>query len=162
VPGDRPPADRAPRRLDRRPGERYVDGAATGARREPSSAAPGRVAGILGIVATTLGGSVLVGLLGSIDLGPGLVVLALFIGWAVALSVIWAMPVRDAKRRWLRPALSAVLAAGSVAGGLLLLWAWALAEGGVLGPVAYADARFGLVAPILLVAAAIVATVRAR
>lgn len=161
-PGDRAPAGHASRRLDRAPGERYAESASRAPRSAARTTAPGRAAGIAAIIATAAGGAVLVGLLGSIDLGPGLVVLALFIGWAVALAVIWAMPVRDAQRRWLRPALGALLAAGSVAAGLLLLWAWALAEGGVLGPIAYADARFGLLAPLLVVAAAAVAAVRAR
>jgi len=161
-PGDRAPADRAPRRLDRAPGERYAIGASNASRPGQSTTAPGHGATVAAITVTIVGGAVLVGVLGSFDLGPGMLVLSAFIGWAVALAVIWAMPVWRADRRWLRPAIGALLAAGSVVGGLLLLWAWALVEGGVLGPLAYADARFGLLAPVLVLAAAAVAAVRAR
>jgi FtsH-binding integral membrane protein len=115
-----------------------------------------------GIIGAMVGGSLLVGVLGSFDLGPGMLVVAAFIGWVVALAVVWAMPVRPARRGWLRPVIAALLAAGSIAGGLIVLWGWALVEGGVLGPVAYADARFGLLAPLLVLAAAAVAAVRAR
>ncbi len=161
-PGDRAPGGRAPRRLDRAPGERYAAGGPAAAGPRQAASTPGRVAGSGVVLATVAGGAVLVGVLGSIDLGPGMLVLALFIGWVVALAMIWARPLRDPRRRWLRPTLAALLAAASVVGGLLLLWAWALAEGGVLGPVAYADARFGLLAPVLVLAAGGVAGVRAR
>jgi hypothetical protein len=161
-PGDRAPVDRVPHRLERAPGERYGAGASSADRPGRVAASPGRVAAVGAIAATVVAGAILVGVLGSFDLGPGMLVLAAFIGWAVALAVIWAMPIRRADRRWLRPTMGALLAGGSVVGGLLLLWAWALVEGGVLGPVAYADARFGLLAPMLVLAAAAVAAVRAR
>jgi hypothetical protein len=177
-PGDRAPADRRPaagprppadggrstdgtRRLARPPGERYSSGPPGQAGKAPASGAP-RGAATAGVIGAMVGGALLVGVLGSFDLGPGMLVVAAFIGWVVALAVVWAMPVRPVRRRWLRPVVAALLAAGSIAAGLLVLWGWALVEGGVLGPVAYADARFGLLAPLLVLAAAAVAAVRAR
>ena len=42
------------------------------------------------------------------------------------------------------------------------LRAWSLVQGGVMGPVAYAGERFGIVAPLSIAVAAGVAALRAR
>ena len=160
-PGDRAPAQRS-RRLERAPGERYAQSVTRTTGSASSASGPSRAAATAAIGSTVGGGALVVGILGSFDLGAGMLVVATVTGWAVALAVVWAIPVRPVGRPWLRPVAAALLAAGSMVGGLGLLWAWALVEGGVLGPVAYADARFGPLAPLLVLAAGAVAAVRAR
>ncbi len=161
VPGDRPPTAAAQRTrpLDRAPGERYGTVAAdtTGA-----GQGPGAAQAIAAVALTTVAGAALYAVLGSFDLGVGMLVVAAFMGWAVSLAVVWARVPGPGRRPWLRAAGAAVLAAGSVVGGLVALWAWALTEGGVLGPIAYADARFGILALVQVVVAAVVAAIRAR
>ncbi len=105
-------------------------------------------------------GAVGFALIGSIDLGLGLIAVAAFIGWAVALAIVWG-----AGGAWRgggsRAAVAAAIAGGSILAGLALLWAWSRSEGGVLGPLDYLDQRFGLLAAVdVLVAAARVGAAR--
>jgi hypothetical protein len=158
------PGERPPRRLAQAPGERFRPPEADAATdRERTPLATG---GVVALVA--IAGIALFAVLGSFDLGPGMLVVAAFVGWVVALAVVWAAPAaghaaRGAGRRpWSRAAAAALFAAGSIVAGLGLLWLWSRLEGGVLGPIAYADARFGVLAAAQVLIAALVAGIRAR
>ncbi len=155
VPGERPA-----RRLDRAPGDRYR-AQRTAAQGEPAQAGGlARAAGGAAVVAAP--GAGLFAVIGSFDLGPGLLVVAAFIGWAVALGFVWGLGGSTSRRRSTRVAISAGMAAGSVVGGLLLLWAWSRVEGGVLGPVSYVDQRFGVLGAAFVAVAAVSGALRAR
>ena len=157
------------RRLERAPGERYAAGStARGGR--PGAAAGGGSGGARrpttarAVVAAALvadAGAVLFFLLGLIDLGVGLVAIAAFIGWVVALALVWWG--RDAvPDRRTRVGIAAVLGAWAVVAGVVVDWLYALVQGGVLGPLDYVAERYGPVALLSLVVAAGVAAVRAR
>ncbi len=169
---DRAPGDRAPGgrgstgQLSRAPGERYRPaGAGSSA---PAGSAPGPVRGALTVLIVTAAGSGVFAVAGSFDLGLGMLVIAAFIGWAVALALVWASPARafpglgGARRSPRRAMVAALVGAGSVIVGLLALWVWSRLEGGVLGPIAYADARYGLLAGVQILVAAVIAGIRAR
>lgn len=158
--------DRRP--LDRAPGERYGtgsggSGAGAGSGPGRGGSGPGRP-GTRALVAAVLvadAGAVLFFVLGLLDLGIGLVVIAAFTGWATALALVWwgrdAIPVART-----RIAAGAVLGGWSVAGGILLDWLYALLQGGVLGPLDYVGQRYGPVALMALVVGVGVAALRAR
>ena len=158
-PGDpsRPPAQR----LDRAPGERYRGGrpATVGeveapVRTEASRARATAVVAALGVAAV---GSLLFAVLSQVDLGVGLVAIAMFIGWAVALALVWnAAPIPR------RPLVGAAIGAGAIVAGLLIAWGWGRAEGGALGPLEYVNERFGPIAYIEVAAAGVVAWYRSR
>jgi hypothetical protein len=157
------PPKNAPKRLDQAPGERYrarpteamapsVQGGATGISPAIRGAAPFVVAAI---------GALLVAVLGSFDIGPGLLAVSGFIGWAVGVAIVWGgVPGGGARGR--RGWWSAGLAAGSIVVGFVVLWAWSHVEGGVLDPIAYLDERFGPIAYLNIVVAAAVAWLRAH
>ncbi len=166
APGDRAPAGRAAGQLDRAPGERYRPAeAGDQARTRPR---PGAVRSGVTVLIVAAAGSGVFALGGSFDLGVGMLVVAAFLGWAIGLAVVWVAPairvpgLDGPRRSRRRAALAALAAAGSLIAGLLVLWAWSRLEGGVLGPVAYADARFGLLAAVQVLIAAVVAGIRAR
>ena len=100
-------------------------------------------------------------LLGLLDLGAGLLVVAAFIGWVVALALVWSG--RDAipapARAWRSPRCSAP---GRSWPRSWLDWVYALIQGGVLGPLDYVAQRYGIVALLCVAAAAGVAALRAR
>ncbi len=160
--GSPPPS--GPRQLDRAPGERY--------RARPGQpAAPGGEATISAgptpaaraaapfVVASI--GAVLVAVLGSFDIGAGLLAVSGFIGWATGVAIVWGgVPGGGARGR--RGLWSAGLAAASIVVGLVLLWAWSRVEGGVLDPIGYLDERFGPIAYLNIVVAAAVAWLRAH
>ncbi len=150
--------DRAPRRLEHAPGDRFRGPAPGG---DPAPAGRPRPR-YLAVAGTAVAGAAVFGIAGSFDLGVGLVALAAFIGWAVAIALVWG----GAAGRPGAPARSAALASAigvaSVVGGLVLLWAWARAEGGVLTPIEYVDERFGWLGVVFLLAAALAAYLRAR
>jgi hypothetical protein len=158
------PGERPPRRLARAPGERFrpaeADAAAVRSRTLFGAG------GVVALVAAA--GTALFAVLGSFDLGPGMLVVAAFVGWVVALAVVWAAPAAGHAARGAghrsrsRAAAATMLGAGSVVAGLVVLWLWSRLEGGVLGPIAYADARFGLLAVVQALIAALVAGIRAR
>lgn len=183
TPASAPPSPT--RQLDRAPGERYrapAGGAAPGrgpgaAARGPaaSSAAGGPAAGtgdgattasggqtraILAGAGAAGGGALLYAGLGQIDLGLGLLAVAAFIGWVVAIAIVWgAGEARPIPRQ---PIVAALLGAGAIVLGLLLAWAWSRTEGGVLGPLDYTDQRYGPVAYLEILVAGAVAGLRAR
>jgi hypothetical protein len=163
------PGDRPPRRLERAPGDRFRPAASgSSPAQDPTAVRAGGVRSAGTVVLVAVAGAALFAVLGSFDLGAGMVVVAAFVGWAVALAVVWAAPAagratRGARRRpWTRAVAAAVLAAGSLIAGLGLLWLWSRIEGGVLGPIAYADARFGLLAAVQVATGVLVAGIRAR
>ena len=150
------------KQLDRAPGERYrarPDAAAPAA--SPAAAEPSHLVLAAAPVLVALGGAALIAVLGSFDIGAGLLAVAGFIGWAVAVTVVWASdPALERRRR--RVGLAVALAVGSIVAGFAVLWAYSHVEGGVMDPVAYLDERFGPLALIDIVIAGVVAWVRAR
>ena len=100
-------------------------------------------------------------LLGLLDLGVGLLALAAFIGWVVALALVWTG--RDAiPQARTRMTLAALLGGWSIVAAILADWVYALVQGGVLGPLDYVAQRYGFVALLCVAAAAGVAALRAR
>src|SRR4051794_30206829 len=128
----------APRQLDRAPGERYTGSGprpgsasiaprAGGAAVTPPASAAGSVRrGIL--AAASVAGVAAIGraLVGQVHLGPGTLVIAAFVGWVVALALVWGAGGGPIRRRAL---VAALLAGGAILGGVLLEWALALAAG---------------------------------
>jgi hypothetical protein len=154
------PSRPSARRLDRAPGERYRGG-------QPpphAEAAPGvtdeggdRTRAIVAGVVVAILGALLFALLSQVDLGFGLIAIAMFVGWAVALAIVWnGAPVAR------RPVVAAVLGGGAIVAGLLLAWGWGRMEGGALGPLEYVNERFGVVGYLDVLAAAGVAWYRSR
>ncbi|HEY6571226.1 MAG TPA: hypothetical protein VIZ22_13100, partial [Candidatus Limnocylindrales bacterium] len=84
-----------------------------------------------------------------------------FIGWAVAVAVVWS-GVPDSDARGQRALWAVVLAVGSIVLGIVILWVWSHVEGGVMDPFAYLDARFGPIAYLNVIVAGVVAYQRAR
>jgi hypothetical protein len=158
-PGDQPSP--SGQRLDRAPGERYRGGRAPGASQPapPSPADDTRttIAAILAAFVVAAVGAVLLAVISQVDLGFGLVAIAMFIGWTVALALVWnGAPIPR------RPVVAAVIGGGAIVAALLLAWAWGRLEGGVLGPLDYVNERFGPVAYVEVAAAGLVAWFRSR
>ena len=84
--------------------------------------------------------------LGQLNLGPGLLAVAAFTGWitAVALVDLGDRAVLPPGTR--RMVLAAGLAGGAILAAILLDWAWAATQGGVLGPLANVGERYGAAA----------------
>jgi hypothetical protein len=148
------------RRLDRAPGERFApDAAAGGADRE---ARRGDRRWLIAAVIVADVAAVAFFVLGLLDLGLGLVVIAGFGGWATGVALVYQgrdVAISDPRRRM---ATAALLGGWIVVGGMLLDWLYGLTQGGVMGPVAYTVERYGLVAPAAILAGAFVAAYRAR
>ena len=167
VPDPGSPAGGERRRLERAPGERYGKGGGGGGTGAgPSTGAgPGEGGGarralVAGMLVSDAG-AVVFFLLGLLDLGVGLVAMAAFIGWIVALALVWwgrgAIPVART-----RVASAALLGGWAIVAALILDWVYALFQGGVLGPLDYVAQRYGIVALLCVAAAAGVAAMRAR
>lgn len=158
TPGERP----RPGTLERPPGERYRAAAAPTSDAAPPS---GRVErAVLAGAVVSAAGAIVVTVLGRLDLSLGLLAVGAALGWAVGVAVRWgagpaptARPGRDG-----RAVLAATLAAIAVVGGFLGSWLWATTEGGTLGPLDYAIARYGPLELVMLVLAVAVAALRAR
>jgi hypothetical protein len=140
-PGDRRPVSAT--RLDRPPSDRY-------AREEEPTSRSGR--GLVGraVLIALVGAAVLAFLGGPLSMTGGLLAVALIVG-----LVLGAV---------LRPStvLAVGLAVGSVAVGLLGVWLFARAEGGVLDPLSYFGDVQGPLAPLQLVVAALAAVASSR
>ena len=152
------------KQLDRAPGERYrarPDAEAAVAAAAVADARPSPVLAALVPILVAIGGAALIALLGSFDIGAGLLAVSAFIGWAVAVAVVWGGDPTPGRRRR-RVSLAVALAAGSIVVGFVVLWAYSRTEGGVMDPVAYLDERFGPIALIDILVAGAVAWVRAR
>ncbi len=97
---------------------------------------------------------------GVMAVSAGLLVVAGATGWAVSVGLRSGAGARLAPGRRVRLALG--LALLSVTLGQSGLWLYALTEGGVLGPLDYLAQTFGLLVPLQLVVAGIVAWAAAR
>jgi hypothetical protein len=176
------PADRGPeappqvageRRLARAPSERYGATAGDGrppapgrdgevspdATAEASRAAPAR--GIaFGAIAGLLGGALIVVFGGALAVSAGLLVVASAAGYAVGLATVIgaADTLAPSRRSWIAGALAGL----GVLLGQIGLWLYARAEGGVLSPFDYLGQTFGVLVPVEVVLAAVVAWWRAR
>ncbi len=160
------------RRLDRAPGERYgkggsgAGGAGGGGAGDGAGATrglgggPGREAVIRAFLVADAGALAFF-LVGLLDLGAGLLAVAAFIGWVVALALVWSG--RDEiPRARTRMGIAAALGAWSIVAAILADWVYAMIQGGVLGPLDYVAQRYGIVALLCVAAAAVMAAVRAR
>lgn len=168
-----PPQVAGERRLARPPSERY--GTTPGTGRPPTSgpgadsptgaapaasgAAPAR--GIaFGAIAALVGAALIVVFGGALAVSAGLLVVASAVGYAVGLVVV--IGASDTLSPRGRPWIAAVLAGLGVLLGQVGLWLYARAEGGVLTPIDYLGQTFGVLAPLEIVLAAVVAGWRAR
>jgi hypothetical protein len=150
---DRRP-DEAPgeRRLARPPSERYVAPAEGSA---PDGADARAALGLACLLAGA--GAVVITIAGGLlSITAGLLVIAGALGWAVA--VVLSRGTAVAGRRWLAP----TLATSGVALGQVGLWIVARQEGGTLDPIAYLGEVFGVLVPLQLAIAAVVAWWQAR
>jgi hypothetical protein len=100
-------------------------------------------------------------LLGLVDLGAGLLAVAAFIGWVVALALVWKGRDRVPQAST-RMTVAALLGGWSIVAAILADWVYALIQGGVLGPLDYVAQRYGMVALLCVAVAAGVAALRAR
>ncbi len=160
VPGPPLTAGGERRRLDRAPGERYGAGGATTGGSNRHGGGSSRQ-GVIRAFLVADAGALVFFLLGLVDLGAGLVAVAAFIGWVVALALVWSGRdvIRPARTRM---ALAAALAGWSIVGAIFADWVYALVQGGVLGPLEYVAQRYGVVALLCVAAAAGVAVLRVR
>jgi hypothetical protein len=178
-PGPDPARPAAPRTLDRVPGERYrAPAAGASAGRGPGGGSGSTGGGLPGAPGTTGSpsgtraraivaggcaagaGALAYAALGQIDLGLGLLAVAAFVGWVVALALVWGAGAASPIPR--QAIIAGLLGGGAIVVGLLLAWAWSRVEGGVLGPLDYTDQRYGPVAYLEVLVAGVVAGLRAR
>ncbi len=163
VPGTTSPAGGEQRRLDRAPAERYagsepVPGGGADAPRSSRPAARPIIAAVL--IADA--GALVFFVLGLLDLGPGLVAVAAFIGWATALALVWRGRDAGITDGRTRVAIATFLGCWAIVAGITVDWLYALGQGGVLGPVDYVVQRYGIVAIAAILVAGGVAAYRAR
>jgi hypothetical protein len=144
------------RRLERPPSERYHATAPD----EPSTSgtlarglAWGAATAMLGAIAITVAG-------GLVTITAGLLVIAVVIGWAVAVAVASGGGPNLAPRT--RVALATTLAVAGIALGQVGLWLLGREEGGVLALGDYLAETFGILVPIELAIAGLTALWRSR
>jgi hypothetical protein len=151
------------RQLDRAPGERYR-GTLPGVAPEPPPAIPWsrrRRVGLAVTAAVVAGGVTL--LLGGLDIGPGLLAIGAATGWLVGLLLAGgASPGRGPGAGLARGGGAAGLGGVAIAAGLLGDGVRALSQGGVLSPLDYAGERYGPLAILVVLAAALVGFLRGR
>ncbi len=146
------------RRLDRAPGTRYVEPVAVAG--APSRSASVRGIGIAALVAG-VGGAVFF-VLGQLNLGPGLLAVAAFTGWVTAVALVDLGGGAGLDRGPVRIAVAACLAGGAILAAIVLDWAWAGVQGGVLGLLAYVGERYGPAALLDVAVASLLAGLHAR
>jgi hypothetical protein len=152
VPTDRPPRDR---RLDRAPSERHL------AEAEIAAGSPARAIAFGLLVA--IGGAVAIAALGGgLAISAGLLVVAALIGWLIAAAITAGGTGTSTLRRSNRVVAAVALAVLSVALGQLGLWLYARVEGGVLPLGPYLGETFGVLVPLEVAVAALVAWRSAR
>lgn len=164
-PGERRPG--RTRRLDRAPGDRFLGGApgtpTPGAAPDPPAGLrAGAVRALAAAAGAAAAGALLFFALGLLELGAGLIAPAAAVGWAVALALLSGGARRASGDRRTQMVLAATLGAAAIVIGFLLNWAWARGEGGVLDPLAYMDQRWGPLALVDVLAAAVAGALRAR
>jgi hypothetical protein len=111
------------------------------------------VVALVGAVAITLAG-------GLLTFTAGLLVVAGVVGWAVAVAVAYGAGVKLSVRT--RAAVSVVTALVGVGLGQVGLWLLARGEGGVLPLIDYLGETFGILVPLQLAIAGLVAWWRSR
>jgi hypothetical protein len=158
VDDDRPVNEPGERRLARPPSDRYRSTMAEPA--ETSSVGSpargllfGDVVALLGAAAITLAG-------GLVTITAGLLVLAAVVGWTVAVAVAYGAGASLPGRT--RMLISVLMALISVGLGQIGLWLLARGEGGVLPPIDYLGETFGILVPLQLAIAGLVAWLRSR
>ena len=150
------------RQLDRAPGDRYRRGETDGT---DGTAGRGttRTRRLLAAAAVAVGTAVVTFALITFDIGPGLLVLGIAGGWLTGLAIAGGARATQGEEPGRRRAtMAAVLAGAAIALALLLDALRAYALGGVLLPWEYALARFGIVAPLAIVLAAVAGWLRGR
>lgn len=115
---------------------------------------------IFGFLAADAGAVAIIVFGGVLALSGGLLVVAGVIGWAVAAALRTGAGLHRSPGPGLGWAVG--LAVLSITLGQLGLWVYALTEGGVLGPLDYLAQAFGLLVPLELIIAALVARLTAR
>ncbi len=144
---ENPPGER---RLPHPPSDRYRSAAPDLAPDPIRADSPRRGGPAAGAVAALAGAAAIAILGGVATMTAGLVVVAAATGWAVG-------ALQSGRRR---PAVALALAA--VALGQVGLWAFALAQGGVLGPLDLLWQVYGGLVPVEFAAAAVLAWIAAR
>lgn len=146
------------RRLDRAPGVRFVAPPRAAAARGRGASARGLAIAILVAGA----GALIFFVLGQLDFGPGLLAVAAFTGWMTAVALVDLGGGAGLLPGPGRIAVAAGLAGGAILAAILLDWAWAGVQGGVLGPLDYISQRYGPVAVLDIGVAALLAGLHAR
>jgi hypothetical protein len=145
VDDDQPANEPGERRLARPPSDRY--------RPTVSGSDESSSVGLLGAAAITLAG-------GLVTITAGLLVVAAVVGWAVAVAVAYGAGASLTGRT--RTLISVLTALISVGLGQVGLWLLARGEGGVLPLIDYLGETFGILVPLQLAIAGLVAWVRSR
>jgi hypothetical protein len=141
-PEDREPGDRRPAavRLAVPPSQRYVR---TARATEPPGDEPSEARGfVLAALVAAFCGAILVVLGGAFDFTAGLIVVAFFLGRLTAVAMKTGAGGSISTVRRLGSSVLISLIAVLLA--QLGLWAWAAAEGGVLGPVDFVAQTYGV------------------
>lgn len=112
---------------------------------------------VIAVTIALVGALLFVLLAGAMTLGAGLLVVAAVVGRLVGLAIKGTSLDRDR-----RGVIAAAIAVGSVVLGLIGTWAYGRWEGGVLGPVDYLAETFGVLVPLELAIAGLVAWWSAR
>jgi hypothetical protein len=145
------------RRLDHAPGDRFLAVAAA-----PAGAGEVGTRGrLLATLIALVGGTVFF-VLGQLTLGPGLLAVAAFTGWLTAVGLVDLGGGVHVSRGAGRFVIAVGLAGGAILAAILLDWAWAAMQGGVLGPLDYVGERYGPMALVDIGAAALLAGLHAR
>jgi len=157
------------RLLDHAPGDRYrqpadgttgTAGATAKTNESPSRAHARRIAAG---AAVAIGTALITFALITFDIGPGLLVLGIAGGWLTGLALAGGARAGHGEGAGRNRATTAAALAGlGIALALLLDAIRAYALGGVLLPWEYAMARFGIVAPLAIVLAAVAGWLRGR
>jgi hypothetical protein len=146
------------RRLSHPPSDRYrvVEQAPA-----PDDAAATPMRGVALGVGAAIGGAAAITILGGVlAISSGLIVVAGATGWTVAAGLRAGAGASIHRTRRVR--LAVALAVLAVALGQAGLWAYGRSEGGVLGPLDYLVETFGLLVPVEVAVAWIVAWISAR
>ena len=100
--------------------------------------------------------------LGQLNIGAGLLAVAAFTGWITAVALVDLGGGAGLRRGPGRIAVAAGLAGGAILAAILLDWAWAGLQGGVLGPLDDIGARYGPAAVLDVAVACLLAGLHAR
>ena len=137
------------------------DGDADAHAAEPASTGAAPARGIaFGAIAALVGAVLVVVFGGALAVSAGLLVVASAVGYAVGLATVIGAADTLAPRR--RSWIAAALAGLGMLLGQVGLWLFARAEGGVLAPIDYLGQTFGVLVPVEVLLAAVVAWWRAR